>query len=58
MNKKELYEAPATEIVAVKSERTFCGNSDRSLGMSSSTGGDDNVEDRQSGGVWGDGDWN
>ena len=57
MDKKELYEAPATEIVAVKSERTFC-LSDRSLGLSSSTGGDDNVEDRQSGGVWGNGDWN
>jgi len=57
MNKKELYEAPATEIVAVKFERTFC-LSDRSLGLSSSTGGDDNVEDRQDGGVWGNGDWN
>jgi len=57
MNKKELYEAPATEIVAVKFERTFC-LSDRSLGLSSSTGGDDNVEDRQDGGVWGNGGWN
>jgi hypothetical protein len=55
--KKQFYEAPRCKVLEVKFEGMIC-ISNRSLGMSSSTGSDNNVEDRQSSGVWGDGGWN
>ena len=44
------------ECVEVKFEGMVC-TSNRSLGMSNSSSSDDNVEDRQNGGNWGNGDW-
>ena len=49
------YEAPVCEVIEVKFEGLICESPTRSLGLGS--GGDDNVEDRQNGGDWGDGDW-
>ena len=55
MNKnKQLYEIPVMDDIEVEFEGTIC-ISNRTVGIDS--GGDDNAEDRQDGGTWGDGGW-
>ena len=53
---KEFYEAPVCEVLEVKFEGMLC-LSNRSLGIGNSSSSDNNVEDRQNGGTWGNGDW-
>ena len=50
------YDAPACEIVEVKIEGVICDSGSRSMGLDGS-GGSKNVEDRESSGTWGNGDW-
>ena len=50
---KKLYEAPTSETVEVKMNGILC---DSQLGTDG-TSGDRNVEGREDGGSWGNGDW-
>lgn len=42
------YEVPGLTVVTFKTERGFAGSGDRTLGLFSSAGGDNALEERQS----------
>ena len=51
--RKQFYESPTSETVEVKMKGILCGSE---LGMDGASG-DRNVEGREDGGSWGNGDW-
>ena len=57
VRKKVVYEAPQADAVELKTERIVCDSQNYLIWFLDGSGGSKILEERESHGTWGDGEW-